>query len=164
MTDLARALTNQVADLAERLRVPGVAVGVVHRGRELRACHGVTSFEHALPVDSQTLFQIASNSKPFTATLVMALVEEGRVELEAPVTRYLPQFRLPDAALSGRVTVRHLLTHLVGWDGDALFVRRPSEAALASIFEPMAKARQLVPPGTDWTYSNAAFIVAGRLV
>ena len=164
MDDLRRRLDERLGEQMERLRVPGVAVGVVHAGEEIRVARGVTNTEHPLPVDDRTLFQIASNSKPFTATLVLGLVEQGLVDLDAPVRRYLPEFRLPDDAQSGRVTVRHLLTHLVGWDGDALFVRPPAEPALDAIFEPMSKARQLVPPGTHWTYSNAGFSVAGRLV
>ena len=164
MDDLRRRLDERLAEQMERLRVPGVAVGVVRGGQEIRLARGVTNAEHPLPVDDRTLFQVASNSKPFTATLVLSLAEEGRIDLDAPVRRYLPAFRLSDDAHTGRVTVRHLLTHLVGWDGDALFVRPPPERALDAIFEPMSKARQLVPPGTHWSYSNAAFSVAGRLV
>jgi CubicO group peptidase (beta-lactamase class C family) len=71
---------------------------------------------------------------------------------------------MPDPRHDDAVTVRHLLTHRVGWDGDALFVRPSGTSGLAEIFEPMARARQLVPPGGPWTYSNAGFSVAGRLV
>lgn len=164
MSALSQEIADQLSHAMDRCRVPGAALGVLHGKDELRVARGVTNAEHPLDVDDRTLFQIASNSKTFTATLVMALSAEGRVELDAPVRRYLPEFRLPDEARSNEVTVRHLLTHLVGWDGDALFVRPPRDESLAGIFEPMAKARQLVPPGSHWTYSNAGFSVAGRLV
>ena len=164
MSELGRELEEQLVQGMESFRVPGAAVGVLHGSDEIRVAAGVTNVEHPLDVDDRTLFQVASNSKTFTATLVMALEAEGKVALDAPVSRYLPEFRLPDLARTDEVTIRRLLTHLVGWDGDALFVRPPRPASLTAIFEPMAKARQLVPPGTHWTYSNAAFSVAGRLV
>jgi CubicO group peptidase (beta-lactamase class C family) len=128
MTELGEALARELEPAMERLGVPGVAIGVLERGRELRLSRGVTNVLHPLPVDDGALFQVASNSKPFTATLVMRLVEERRVELDAPVQRYLPEFQLPQAEWSERVTVRHLLTHRVGWDGDALFVHRPARS------------------------------------
>lgn len=164
MSELGRELEEQLAQSMESFRVPGAAVGVLHGLEEIRVAAGVTNAEHPLDVDDRTLFQVASNSKPFTATLAMALEAEGVIDLDAPVRSYLSEFRLPDLARTDEVTVRHLLTHRVGWDGDALFVRPPRPATLSAIFEPMAKARQLVPPGTHWTYSNAGFSVAGRLV
>ncbi len=159
-----RELRDRVFELARRHDVPGVAVGVDEAGDTALACHGVTHVCHPLPVDEHTLFQIASNSKPFVASLVLGLVEEGRLALDDPVRSHLPAFRMPDPRHDEAVTVRHLLTHRVGWDGDALFVRPLGEPGLAGIFEPMARARQLVPPGGAWTYSNAGFSVAGRLV
>lgn len=164
MRDLPRALTERVASLAREFDVPGVAAGVDWKGESTIACHGVTHVDHPLPVDSGTLFQIASNSKPFVMTLLLALVEEGRLSLEDPVRRHLPEFRMPDPAYDDAVTVRHLLTHTVGWDGDHLFIRQPTPNTLDAIFEPMGGARQLAPPGGPLSYSNAAFSVAGRLV
>jgi CubicO group peptidase (beta-lactamase class C family) len=76
-----------VAEGAERLAVPGVAAGVYHAGRESYAFHGVTSIENPLPVDERTLFQIGSTTKTYTATVLLRLVEQGRVELDAPVRR-----------------------------------------------------------------------------
>lgn len=160
----ARASAALVARLADAEGVPGVAAGFDEGGHTHLACHGVTHVEHPLPVDARTLFQIASNSKPFTATLVMALVGEGRLGLDDPVKKHLPGFRMPDPRDEEAVTVRQLLTHRVGWDGDALFVRPPEPPTLDEALAPMARARQLVPPGTHWTYSNAGFSVAGRLV
>lgn len=164
MENLVPAMSERLGALAEQHGVPGVAAGFDWKGETALACHGVTHVEHPLAVDGGTLFQIASNSKPFVMTLVLALVEEGRLSLDDPVRTYLPEFRMPDPAYDDAVTVRHLLTHTVGWDGDHLFVRQPEPDTLDAIFEPMRHARQLVPPGAAFTYSNAAFSVAGRLV
>jgi CubicO group peptidase (beta-lactamase class C family) len=164
MSRLADQIEERVEQLMAQQRIPGVAVGVSHRGEETRVQRGVTNTEHPLPIDEHTLFQVASNSKTFTATLVARLVQDGELDLDEPVSKILPEFRLADPNHTDRVSVRHLLCHRVGWDGDALFVRPPRPAGLTAIFEPMAKARQLVEPGTAWTYSNAAFSVAGRLL
>jgi CubicO group peptidase (beta-lactamase class C family) len=167
VADLERVrtgLADRVGGLAERLGVPGAAVGVDLAGETVVACHGVTHVDHPLPIDSQTLFQIASNSKPFVTTLVLDLVREGRLGLDDPVRQHLPEFGMPDPAYDDVVTVRHLLTHRVGWDGDYLFIHQQRPATLDSIFEPMRRARQLVPPGGPFSYNNAAFSVAGRLV
>ena len=154
----------RLEELAKSAAIPGAVAGVDLAGDEVFARHGVTHAEHPLPVDERTLFQIASNSKPFTATLVLSLAGEGALALDDPVSRHLPEFRMPERQHEARVTVRHLLTHRVGWDGDALFIRPPDPPTLGEVFEPMARARQLVPPAGPWTYSNAAFSVAGALV
>src|SRR5438270_12536349 len=81
-------LEKAVEELAEQLGVPGVAVGVLIDGDEHYAFHGITSVENPLSVDDKTLFQFGSTGKTFTATAMMRLVEQGKVELEAPVRRY----------------------------------------------------------------------------
>lgn len=157
-------LRQQVEALAERWNVPGVAAVVDLAGETHWACRGVTHVAHPLPIDEHTLFQVASNTKPFAATLVMALVEEGRLSLDDPVRRHLPDFVTPDHKFDDVVTLRQLLSHRVGWDGDALFVRPPAGGSLAAAPGAMAQARQLVAPGSHFTYSNASYSVAGRLV
>lgn len=164
MEDLGDASARRVQQLATEHGIPGVAAAFDRGGRTHVACHGITHAHHPLPVDERTLFQIASNSKPFVATLVMSLVGEGRVGLDDPVKKHLPAFRMPEPRYDDAVTVRHLLTHRVGWDGDELFVRQPQPPSLENAFDAMTRARQLIPPGTHFTYSNAGFSVAGRLV
>jgi CubicO group peptidase (beta-lactamase class C family) len=157
-------LQQRLEALATRYNVPGVVAVVDLAGETRLACHGITHVHHPLLVDERTLFQIASNSKPFTATLILGLVEEGLVALDDPVRKHLPEFRTADPRHAEAVTVRHLLTHRVGWDGDRLFCCPPADPSLDAIFEPMSQARQLVAPGAAFTYSNAGFSVAGRLV
>ena len=164
MEDLGRQSAELLESLVAETGVPGVSAGFDRGGRTELTNLGITHAQHPLPVDERTLFQIASNSKPFVATLVMSLVGEGRVGLDDPVKKHLAEFRMPDARDEDAVTVRHLLTHRVGWDGDALFVRQPEPPTLENALAPMAAARQLVPLGKHWTYSNAGFSVAGRLV
>jgi CubicO group peptidase (beta-lactamase class C family) len=154
----------KIAELNAAPRMPGVAVGVIHDGRELLVGHGITNAEHPLPVDSRTLFQIASLTKPFTATALLRLVDEGRVDLAAPVTRYLPGFRLAVPEWTERVRVEDLLTHVGGWLGDHFFMTPPSRPTLEALVEEFASAPQLFEPGALWSYNNAGFSVAGRIV
>jgi CubicO group peptidase (beta-lactamase class C family) len=151
-----------------RARVPGVAVGVRVGTQEVAIGYGITSLEHPLPVDASTLFQIGSVSKTFAATAIMTLVERGKLALDDPVSRHLPEFRLAEPGLAGRVTVRHLLTHTAGFLGDWFLVQPPAlgegDDALARYVERMAEVPQLFQPGESWSYNNAGFGLAGRIV
>src|SRR5690349_3721000 len=92
--------------LARPADVPGAVLGRLHDGREEFAAHGVTSLENPLPVDAATLFQVGSISKTFTATACARLADRGDLDLDVPVRRYLPDFRVADPGVSGAVTPR----------------------------------------------------------
>jgi CubicO group peptidase (beta-lactamase class C family) len=109
-------LAGFVEATATKLGVPGVAVGVWANGHEAYACHGVTSVDNPLPVDPDTMFVLGSVTKTYTATALLRLVAEGRVELEAPVRRYVPELGLKDEQVAAQVTVLQLLNHTAGLD------------------------------------------------
>ena len=153
--------TQQVMD---ETGVPGVAVGVLHNGQMQSAGLGVTNVDHPLPVNEQTLFQIGSITKTFTALLMLKLAEMGQLDLSAPVRTYLPNFRVADEAVSQRVTVRHLLTHNSGWAGDVFEDTGAGDDALPRYLEIMMQVEQLAPMDTTFSYNNAAFYVAGALI
>ena len=157
-------LAEFVAREMERNDIPGVAAGVLHDGQVDAAGWGVTSVEHPLDVTHDTLFQVGSITKTFTGTLVMRLVEEGKLELDAPVRRYLPGFRVSDDEASERATLRHLLTHMGGWAGDFFRCTGQGDDALARYVADMAGLPQVAPVGTHWSYNNAGFSLAGYLV
>jgi CubicO group peptidase (beta-lactamase class C family) len=161
---LERHLEERLAELNAGALIPGVALGVLHEGRELVMGHGVTNAEHPLPVDGRTLFQIASLTKPFTATALVRLVDQGRLALDAPVVTVLPGFRLAAPEWTERVRVEHLLTHAGGWLGDHFFMTPPSRPTLEALVDEFASAPQLFEPGALWSYNNAGFSVAGRIV
>ena len=164
MSDVATRLTDAVQTLRERTRIPGVAVGLLHGGERHVVCGGVTHVDHPLPVDATTRYQIASLTKPFTAAALLRLVDRGLVDLERPVRDSLPELRLPREEWTGRVRVRDLLTHTGGWQGDRFFVRPTREPTLEALVAEFADNEQLTPPGTHWSYNNAGFSVAGRLI
>ncbi|HVD51457.1 MAG TPA: serine hydrolase domain-containing protein [Candidatus Udaeobacter sp.] len=157
-------LEKLVRDGMSRYHVPGIAIGILHDGDEDIAAYGVTNLEHPLPVDADTLFQIASITKTITATVVMRLVERGALDLDSPIRRYLPEFKLRDEEVAKRATLRHLVTHTGGWLGDCFADFGKGDDALARYVAAMAELEQLTPLGEIWHYSNSSFAVLGRLI
>lgn len=152
-----------VADM-KRLDVPGVAVGVWHNGEEFSAGLGITNIENPLPVTADTLFQVGSISKTFTATLLMQQVEKGRLNLDSPVRTYLPKLQLADQQVTEQVTTRHLLTHTGGWVGDYFNDFGNGDNALNKMVKSLSKLPQITPLGETWSYNNTGFNIAGRLL
>ena len=148
----------------EETGTPGTAVGLLHEGDEQTAGLGVTSIENPLEVTPETLFQIGSITKTVTGTVAMLLVERGELELDAPVRRYLPTLALADDDVAARVTMRHLLTHTAGWVGDYFADHGAGENALARILDDLPRLPQLTPLGEVWSYNNAGFYIAGRVL
>jgi CubicO group peptidase (beta-lactamase class C family) len=169
-----RTLDDVIRAAMVRYGVPGVAVGVLHERREYINGYGVTNLNAPVPVDASTLFQAGSITKTYTATLMMRLVERGQVDLDAPVRRYLPDLTLADEAVAAAVTVRQLFNHTAGWFGDyggppptalqpAVWPRRGDDAVAAYVAD-MAALPQLAPLGAMFSYNNAAFVLAGRVI
>jgi len=143
--------------------VPGVALGVLREGRVTIRGFGVRGAEDAQPITSDTIFPLASISKTVTTTTVMRLVEQGKIDLKAPVRHYLPDFRVADEAASRDVTIWNLLTHTSGWEGQLSAVDHGDET-LARFVASLSTNMQLAPPGEAWSYNNAGFGVAGRVI
>jgi CubicO group peptidase (beta-lactamase class C family) len=148
----------------DETQTPGVAVGLLHEGEERVAGFGVTSTENPLEVTPDTLFQIGSITKTFTGTAAMRLVERGDLDLDIPVRTYLPGLKLSDEDVAARVTTRHLLTHTGGWIGDYFDDFGTGDDALARMCESLAMLPQLTPLGEVWSYNNAGFYLAGRVI
>ncbi|WP_405056003.1 beta-lactamase family protein [Kribbella sp. NBC_01505] len=146
---------------AAELGVPGAAVGVLVDGQEVFAGHGVTRAGGTEAVDADTLFHIASVSKTFTATALMRLVADGKVELEAPVRRYVPDLQLADADAAERITVLNLLNHTAGLDWNLVGNFDPT---LAGFVAKLAELPQIAEPGARASYSQAGFNLVGRII
>ncbi len=157
-------LCEQARATMGRLAVPGVALGVLHQGQQAIAGLGVTSLENPLPVTPDTLFQIGSITKTLTATAIFRLVERGVLALDAPLRTYLPNLRLADEDVAARVTLRHVLSHTGGWQGDYYHECGRGDDALARMVASMANLPQVTPLGAIWFYSNSGFILAGRVI
>jgi CubicO group peptidase (beta-lactamase class C family) len=158
------ALAGFVRASAAEFGVPGVAAGVWADGRETYACHGVTSVENPLPVDPDTVFVIGSVTKTFTATAVMRLVADGKVALDAPVRRYVPEFTLADERAAAAITVLNLLNHTAGLDWRMSAETGEGDDALALYVAKMAGSGLIAPPGTRASYSQIGYNLAGRVI
>ena len=162
--DVRDRLENFVTQTMERLQVPGVALGITDHGDEYTAAFGITSVDNPLPVTTTTLFQIGSTTKTFTATLLMKLVERGEVDLDAPVRKYLPGFAVQSDEDAARARVIDCVSHVGGWVGDYFRDTGRGDDALQKYVERMARLPQLTPCGEVFSYNNAAFSVAGRII
>jgi CubicO group peptidase (beta-lactamase class C family) len=144
--------------------IPAVGLGVLVEGDLRMRGFGVTSLDDPQPVTPETLFTIASISKTVTATAVMKLAEQGRVDLRAPVRTYLPDFRVRDAKTTAEVSLWHLLTHTPGWEGQLSTRDLGAESLADFAANTMTDLPQLAPAGEVWSYNNAGFTLAGRVI
>jgi CubicO group peptidase (beta-lactamase class C family) len=158
------ALQERLDTLRERHGVPGASLAVHDGGRTNAVASGTLNLATGVESTVDSLFQIGSVTKVWTATLVMQLVDEGLVELDAPVRRYLPDFQVDDPEVSAAVTIRHLLTHTSGIDGDHFADTGRGDDALERYVESCAGLRQVHPLGATTSYCNTGFSVLGRVI
>ena len=169
-----------IQQLMAKWGVPGVSVAVTKDGRLVLAKgYGIADKEGNLPVRPESLFRIASVSKPITAAAVLKLVEEGKLELEAKAFKLLDNLRpaagkTPDPRIYD-ITVRQLLQHSGGWDRDKSFdpmfyVSRVAEIGAAQPATSETIIRYMLgqpldfDPGTRYAYSNFGYCVLGRII
>jgi CubicO group peptidase (beta-lactamase class C family) len=164
MPDAFDRIETCIREQMGRWRVPGVAVGVLQDGQTTTRGYGVASIETEAPVRPDTLFQIGSISKVFTATLVMRLVGAGQLDLNTPVVAYLPNLKLADEAAQRAITLRHLLSHTSGIWGDYFDDFGHGDDALEKSIATYHTLRQMTPPGATWSYCNSGFSLAGRVI
>jgi CubicO group peptidase (beta-lactamase class C family) len=117
-------LDEQVAPLLEKYDVPGAAWAVLHDGEVVDGSAGVLSKATGVEATADSVFQIGSVTKLWTATLVMQLVDEEKIDLDEPIRTYLPEFEIADEAAAARITVRQLLSHTAGVRGRHLHRHR----------------------------------------
>ena len=167
--DIPASITTELDQTVEEVlaswKIPGIAVCVVKDDEVLLARgYGVRELGRPEAVDEHTLFAIASNTKAFTAAAVGMLVQEGKLDWDDPVSKYLPWFRLYDAHATGLMTVRDLLCHRAGlgtWAGDMLqFSTYPPREVL----ERVRHIEPAYPFRAGYGYSNLMFIAAGMVV
>lgn len=142
-----------LVDAMRQHRIPGTALGILAGDREEHATFGVASLNSLEPVDPDTLFQIGSLAKTYTATVIWRLIDEGALALDAPVRTYIPDLRLRDEAIAAGVTVGNLLDHTAGWYGDEGFDTGEGDDALARyVAERLPQLPQLFPLGEFFSY------------
>ena len=154
-----------VSSQMQAMRLPGLALGIVH-GDQIVHLHGFGEADQSgRVVTAQTPFVIGSMTKSFTAMAIMQLVEAGKIQLDAPVQRYLPWFRVADPTASTRITVRNLLNQTSGIStatGVAFLAETPG--TLEQQVRDLSKAALTQPVGKTFQYSNSNYATLGLII
>lgn len=167
LTRLRGELEPKIAEVIKSGRLPGFAIGVVKNGKLIYAKgFGVTKLGTNTPVTSRSLFHMASVTKTFVATAVMQLVEQGKIDLDAPITKYLPYFKMDDERYRD-IKVRQMLSHTSGipdttnyhWDKPEY-----DDGALERFVRSTANQKLVFTPGEKFAYSNTAYEILGDLI
>lgn len=161
------SISSDVERVLRTFDVPGIAIAIVKDGKVVTTRgFGVRKLGEAAPVDGQTLFEIASNSKAFTAVALAMLVDEGKLKWDDPVVKHLPDFQMYDAYVTREMTVRDLLTHRSGLGlgaGDLLWW----PTTTFSTDEIIERLRYIKPATSfraSYAYDNLLYIVAGKII
>ena len=165
--NLEASLDSVFSDYIERIRLTGLEVGIVKHNEIVYAKgFGVRNSETQEPVTTESLFHMASISKPFVATGIMQLIELGAVGLDEPVATYLPYFKLDDDRYI-QITIQQILSHVSGmpdvmdyhWDQPEY-----DDQALERYVRSLADQKMLFTPGDEFSYSNMAYEVMGDVI
>ncbi|MCX6519778.1 MAG: serine hydrolase [Actinobacteria bacterium] len=151
-------------ELASAHGIVGAAIGVSRRGHRTVMVHGTTDLGTGASVRPDTAFLAGSVTKAMTASAVALLVAEGRVGLDEPIRRRVPEFEVADRAATEAITVRHLLTHTSGFDGDIWIDVGEGDDAIERFVGGLGGLAQLSTPGSRFSYNNAGYAVLGRLL
>ncbi|HEX4222365.1 MAG TPA: serine hydrolase [Pseudonocardiaceae bacterium] len=154
--------------LARRHNVPGAQLGILRIGDPaddlVTAAHGLLNVNTGSAATVDSVFQIGSISKVWTTTVIMQLVDEGKLDLDAPVIEVLPELHLSDPDATKKVTTRQLLTHTSGIDGDVFTDTGRGDDCVERYVALLADAAQNHPLGATWSYCNSGFVIAGRII
>ena len=161
---LRATLQSTVDDAGGSHRVPGAVVGVVRGDERLVVASGTANVETGVDVTPDTLVQVGSIAKIYTATLVMQLVHTGLVELDEPVRGALQEFRVADDSATLTITPRHLLSHTSGMQGDHFLDCGRTPDALWRYVSTLEEVGQLHEPDELFSYCNSGYGVLGRMV
>jgi CubicO group peptidase (beta-lactamase class C family) len=151
-------------ELVRRHQVPGASLAVLAGGEVTTLATGVLHKGTGVEVTTDSLFQIGSMTKAYTATVVLALVDQGLAGVDTPVAELLPGFRVADPEVSRRVTLRHLLCHTSGINGDFFLDTGRGDDCLARYVEACAGLEQSHPLGATFSYCNSGYVILGRVI
>src|SRR5574341_876826 len=145
-------------------RIPGVAFAVVNDGKVvLKKAYGYGNLETEMPLTVNSVFELASVTKQFTAAAIMLLVEDGKVKLDDPINNYFD----PPVALWQGITVRQLLTHTAGLQSGAVVNHQSSPLMYISTrqaFEMISTRPLFLQPGTHGFYADAGYFLLGMII
>ena len=154
----------RLAVLAAKHGVPGANLAIRQGADLVEAATGVLNLRTGVEATPDSLFQIGSIGKVWTATLVMQLVDDGLLDLDVPVVTYLPEFRVADEDVTQKVTARHLLAHTSGIDGDRFLDTGRGDDAIEKYVKACGDLPQNHPLGATMSYCNSGYVFLGRLI
>ena len=143
---------------------PAVSVAVLSEGQVQALASGILNVATGVEATTDSVFQIGSVTKAYTATLLLTLVDDGLLDLDEPIITYMPELQWGDRAARTQVTTRHLLNHTSGIDGDHFIDLGRGEDVLERYVATCGELAQVLPVGATWSYCNTGFAVAGRLI
>ncbi|MEV4089876.1 serine hydrolase domain-containing protein, partial [Nonomuraea fuscirosea] len=161
---MAGAMGQRLPELIAEYEVPGAALAYLHEGELHEFAAGTLNKATGVDVTTDSLFQIGSVTKVYTATLIMQQIEQGRLTLDTPVLEVLPEFKVADAEVTKNVTIRHLLTHTSGIDGDLFLDTGRGDDCVEKYVAACADLAQNHPLGVTQSYCNSGFSIAGRVL
>jgi CubicO group peptidase (beta-lactamase class C family) len=164
LNELSGWLEERLPTLLADHQVPGAAVAVAVGGELVDTAAGVLSKSTGVDATPDSVFQVGSITKVWTASLAMQLVDEGRLDLDAPVRTYLPDFTVSDGDAAARMTVRQLMCHTAGFEGDIFTDTGKGDDCVEKYVATLTDVPQLFPPGEMFSYNNAGYCVLGRIV
>jgi CubicO group peptidase (beta-lactamase class C family) len=151
-------------ELAARHQVPGATLAILDAGQIGTAATGVLNLETGVPVTADAVFQIGSITKVWTTTMLMQLADEGLLDLDAPLSEVLPELSLATPGATEQITVRHLLSHSSGIDGDVFDDCGRGTDCVERYVANCARLPLIHPVGATMSYCNSGFVIAGRIV
>jgi CubicO group peptidase (beta-lactamase class C family) len=154
----------RLGELVEKHDVPGAVVGWLDGDEEHALAAGVLNLATGVAATSDSVFQIGSVTKVLTAMLVMQLLDDGRLSLDDPVRLHIPDLELIDESAAATVTVRQLLTHTSGIEGDHFEDFGRGADAYERLVGSLARVGQIHAPGAMYSYCNSGFVLLGHLV
>src|SRR5215475_1082991 len=157
-------LQDRLPVLMAEHRVPGAAIGVYADGQVIDLAAGVLSKATGVDATADSLFQVGSITKVWTTTLLMQLVDAGELDVDSPVRRYIPDFKLADDTAAATITVRQLMCHTAGFEGDIFTDTGTGDDCVEKYVATLGDTAQLFAPGEMFSYNNAGFCVLGRVV
>lgn len=164
LEDIRAGMDRRMSELVAAHRVPAFSLAIGVGDDIVEWAGGTLSLATGVEATRDSVFQIGSVTKAFTSTLVMELVEEGLLDLDGAVRDVLPDFRVADETASAQVTIRQLLSHTSGFEGDVFVDTGPGDDCLDCYVQILADTPQLFAPGEMFSYNNAGFSVLGRIV
>jgi CubicO group peptidase (beta-lactamase class C family) len=158
----AEEIDDYLTSAMQRQHIPGLSIAVIKNGETIKtAAYGQASIELHVPATTNTVFELASLTKPFVAAAIMLLVQDQKLALDDPISRYIDKTPIEWRS----ITIRHLLSHTSGIKD---YLEReemtPWDLSQEKILEIVSRFPLQFPPGEKWAYSNSGYVLLGMII